>query len=263
MSAPLPSEGEIRDYLLRRLPEARRARLEELYFSDDRILDRVEDAEDRLVSDYVLGRLSSADRKIFEDSLLAMPYYRDRIETTTQMRLRLSQHKAFLGGSRGATGLRPGRTGLLVAASLLFVLFVAARASALRLKRDLEAATKVAAGPVRAELPARALVLPREGGSPSAPLRVGAPAGGPLLLVLPAALLPDAARLWRLTLRTGSETVWESGAIRGGADGAGDLALRLPAGVPAPGRYEVVAAPEGDPASARVLATVEVVGAPR
>ncbi|MGE5347081.1 MAG: hypothetical protein ACM3JH_14100 [Acidithiobacillales bacterium] len=263
MSAPTPSQGEIRDYLLRRLPEARRARLEELYFSDDRILDRVEDAEDQLVSDYVLGRLSTADRKVFEDALLAMPYYRDRIETTTQMRLRLSRHKAFLRGSWRASGLWPGRTGLLVAVALLFVLFVAALASALRLKRDLETATTDAARPARAELPARALVLPRENGNPSAPLRVLGPAARPFLLVVPQALLPDQARLWRLTLQSGSESVWQSNAVRVGAEGDGDVALRLPAGVPAPGRYEVVAVADGDPSSARALATVEVVGAPR
>ncbi len=263
MSAKAPSQGEIRDYLLRRLPEARRARLEELYFSDDRILDRVEDAEDQLVSDYVLGRLSAADRKVFEDSLLGMPYYRERIETTTQMRLRLSRHEAFLRGSRRPDGLRPGRTGLLVAVSLLLILFVAALASALRLKKDLETATKTAAPPAGTELPARALVIPREGASASPLLRVVGPASRPLLLVLPPARLPDATRPWRLTLRSGTETVWESGAIRTGADGDGDLALRLPAGVPAPGRYDVVAAADGDPASARALATVEVIGGER
>ena len=110
MSAITPSPGEIRDYILRRLPEPRRARLEELYFRDDTLLERVEEAEDQLVSDYVLGRLSPADRKIFEDSLLGTPYYRDRIETTAQMRLRLSRHKAFLKGRRSpASRLLPGR----------------------------------------------------------------------------------------------------------------------------------------------------------
>lgn len=258
MSATNPSLAEIREYLLRRLPESRRSRFEELYFRDDRLLDRVEEAEDQLVSEYVLGRLSPDDRKIFEESLLAAPYYRDRIETTTQMRLRLAQHKAFLKGSRGEGGLRPGRTGLLVAISLLFILFVAALASALRLKRDLEAATLAAAPAPRADLPGRVLVLPGPAESTSAPLLVLRPEARPLLLVLPRPLVPEATLAWRLALRSSSGTVWESGAQRAGEDGEGDLAFQVPAGVPAPGRYEVVAAAEGNPSSARLLATLDV-----
>ena len=258
MSATTPSQGEIRDYLLRRLPESRRSRLEELYFRDDRLLDRVEEAEDQLVSDYVLGRLSPADRKLFEDSLLGTPYYRERIETTTQMRLRLSRHRAFARGSRKQPGLLPGRTGLLVAASLLFVLFVAALASALRLKRELEALTSAAAPPGRSDPPARVLVLAGPAADVPAPLRSLPADARPLLLVLPRTVLPRTASSWRLSLRSGSGTVWTSGAIRPGSDGEGDHAIRLPPGMPAPGRYDVVAAEEGDPASVRTLATLEV-----
>lgn len=261
MSAITPSPGEIRDYILRRLPEPRRARLEELYFRDDTLLDRVEEAEDQLVSDYVLGRLSPADRKIFEDSLLGTPYYRDRIETTTQMRLRLSRHKAFLKGPRSpASRLLPGRTGLMVALSLFVVLFVAALASALRLKSDLDKAAKSPAAPAEtANLAGRAIVLSEAGRSAAAPLRILRPSAGSLVLVLAQTLLPDKTRTWRLALRSGGRTAWESGPIRAAAPDEGALALRLPAGVPAAGRYEVVAAAEGDPEAALAIATLDVV----
>jgi hypothetical protein len=260
VSASTPSQGEIRDYLLRRLPEARRARLEELYFRDDRVLDRIEEAEDQLVSDYVLGRLSPSDRKVFEDSLLGLPYYRDRIETTTEMRLRLSRHTAFPRGSRAGPALLPGRTGLLVVVALLLVLFLAALASALRLKKDLETATRAAARRAPTGLPVSAFVLPGEGGNPSATIRILRPASGPLVLVLPRALVRDAARPFRVAIRGGSRTVWESGVIRPGVDVEGDLAVEIPAGVPPPGRWDLVAAADGEEASVRALATVEIAG---
>ncbi len=146
MSAAPPTAGEIRDYLLRRLPEPRRAVLEELYFRDDDILERVEEAEDALVTDYVLGRLAPGDRSSFEESLLDSPYYRDRVETTTQIRLRLNHLDAFRKGKRpAASRLLAGRTGAFLVASFLFVLFLAALVSAVRLKRDLETATRALA----------------------------------------------------------------------------------------------------------------------
>ena len=82
MSAAAPGSPEIRDYLLRRMPETARTRFEEAYFRDDRLLDRIESEEDLLVADYVLGRLPDAERHLFEQSLLDTPYYRDRVETT-------------------------------------------------------------------------------------------------------------------------------------------------------------------------------------
>jgi hypothetical protein len=261
LSAVTPSAGEIRDYLLRRLPEARRARLEELYFHDDTLLNRVEDAEDQLVSDYVLGRLSPADRKIFEDALLGTPYYRDRIETTTQIRQRLSRHKAFLKKRRSpASRLFPGRAGLVAALALLVVLFVAALASALRLKSDLDKVVSSPAAPaVTADLAGPVIVLAESRGSAVAPLRILRPSAGSLVFVLPETPLPDRTRTFRLELRSAGQIAWDSGPIRAGTPEEGALVLRLPAGVPAAGRYEVAAAAEGDPGPALAIATLDIV----
>jgi len=75
LSATAPGSPEIRDYLLRRMPETARTRFEEAYFRDDRLLDRIESEEDLLVADYVLGRLPDAERHLFEESLLDTPYF--------------------------------------------------------------------------------------------------------------------------------------------------------------------------------------------
>lgn len=256
MSASTPSPAEIRDYILRRLPEARRAKLEELYFRDDSLLDRVEQAEDELVSDYVLGRLSPTDRKTFEDSLLETPYYRERIETTTQMRLQIGRHRAFRK-SRTADGrLLTGRAGFVAAISLLLVLFVAALASALRLKSDLERATRaLPAGPGAPNAVLEAVVLPLPGGAEAG--RVVRSGTAPLVLVLSRSHLPPAGRPFRISLRSERGTAWESGLLPSEAARGGDLAVRLPEGVPGPGRYDVVLASDGETAGPRVLASID------
>jgi len=255
VSATNPSAGEIRDYILRRLPEARRAKLEELYFRDDSLLDRVEQAEDELVSDYVLGRLSPTDRKTFEESLLETPYYRERIETTTQMRLQIGRHRAFRKSRTVDGRLLTGRAGFVAAISLLLVLFVAALASALRLKSDLERATRALAVPGAPDVALEAVVLPLPGGAADG--RVVRSGTGPLVLVVPGSHLPPAGRPFTISLRAEGRTVWGSGSLRHTAGRDGDLAVRLPAGVPPPGRYDVVLASDGETPGPRVLASLD------
>jgi hypothetical protein len=259
VSASSPSPAEIRDYLLRRLPESRRARLEEAYFRDDAVLDQVEQAEDELVSDYVLGRLSMSDRRRFEDSLLDSPYYRERVETTTRMRLQLARKVTLRKGAEQATGrFFPGRTGLVVVASLLGILFLATLASALRLKSDFERATRAQAEHLEGGSggrPPACIVILAPGG---APVRVRPPAGGALVLVLPRTLLPDGARSWRLAIRDGGNIAWASGPLPSGSSGEGDLSVRLPAGVPPPGRYGVSVSAEGDATSPTTAAELEI-----
>ncbi len=259
MSTAPPTASEIRDYLLRRLPEPRRAVLEEQYFRDDEILERVEEAEDELVSDYVLGRLAPSDRTSFETSLLDSPYYRNRVETTTQIRLRLTHLDAFRKGKRpAASRLLAGRTGAFIAASFLFVLFLAALVSAIRLKSDLETATHALAEKT-ASVPERVVLL--AGGPGGAGVRVRRTIRESLVLVLPRPLLPDGVRTWRAVLRLGDRKVWESGPLTAGGPGDGDLALHLPAGQPAPGHYELIA-DDGDPAVTHIVAALDVVESP-
>ena len=259
MSAAKPSSDEIRDYLLRRLPDGKRSRFEEAYFSDDALLDRVEEAEDDLVSDYVLGRLSASDRHRFEESLLGTPYYRQRVDTTNRFKMQLAGSRALQHGGpslrpgRGTSS--PGRTGLAVAFAFLAILFLAALASALRLKGDLEKALlrarelASAVPPPAAQagvVPVTQTVLvtaPREAGAPV--YRVARPIGTPLLLVFSRELLPDAARTFEVTLRDGGRLTWASGPQHAGPSEEGDLALRLPVGLPALGRTAVLLSAHG------------------
>lgn len=249
---PAVDRDRIREYLLRSLAEADRQRFEESYFADDALLDRVEAEEDLLVTDYVLGRLSEEERRRFEKALLGTPYYRERVETTTRLRLRISkdQHVRQLG--RGAAppsggGLFPGRTGIVVAFALLGVLLLASLLTALRLKEQLAA--------VRAELNASApppvttgaggvvpatpaVVLQAPAGEGIGFRRVERAAGSPLVLVFPRALAPADARSWRVVLRAASGAiVWDSGDQPLAPGASADLAVRLPAGVPEAGRY--------------------------
>jgi anti-sigma factor RsiW len=261
VSATSPSPSEIRDYLLRRLPESRRSRLEEAYFRDDTVLDQVEQAEDELVSDYVLGRLSASDRQRFEKSLLDSPYYRERVETTTRMRLQLARNISRRKEAGQATRFfRPGRTGLAVAASLFAILFLATLASALRLKSDLQGATRALTERAEAASVRQPTARPVILASGAAPQRVAASSEGALLLVLPRKLLPEGARSWRLFLRDGSRTAWESGPLSVGSGGDGYLSVWLPAGIPPPGRYDVVVLAEGEGGSPQSAASLEVVG---
>ena len=60
MSATAPGSPEIRDYLLRRMTDSLRAKFEEAYFKDDRLLDRLNElnAEMRLARFFVVeGRV--------------------------------------------------------------------------------------------------------------------------------------------------------------------------------------------------------------
>lgn len=269
---PAVERGRIREYLLRNLAEADRARFEESYFNDDALLDRIEAEEDLLVSDYVLGRLSDDDRRRFEQALLATPYYRERVETTTRLRLRLAQDQGIRRLSRtghhaAAGGLFPGRTGTVVAFALLTVLLLASLLSALRLKQQLATlragmnaasppAVTAGAGGVVPATPA--VVLGSLPGVGVAARRVERGPGSPLVLVFPRSLAAAGSKVWRVVLRAETGVVlWDSGdqPVPGGA--AADLAVRLPAGVPEAGRAGVTLWSDGAPALSTLLEIVE------
>lgn len=268
---PAVERGRIREYLLRNLAEAERARFEESYFADDALLDRIEAEEDLLVSDYVLGRLTDSDRHRFEQALLAAPYYRERVETTTRLRRRIARDEQVRSIARGApraaaSGLFPGRTGIAVAFALLGVLLLASLVAALRLKQQLatlrselnaQASPTVtaAAGGVVPATPA--VVLQSVTGEGVAARRVERPAGSPLVLVFPRTAAPSEGRTWRVALRSDAGTIlWDSGDLPLGTGTAADLAVRLPAGVPEAGRVGVTLFADGAPALSVLLEIV-------
>lgn len=267
-----PDRGRIREYLLRSLAEADRARFEESYFTDDALLDRIETEEDLLVTDYVLGRLSPDDRGRFEKALLATPYYRERVETTTRLKLRIARDESVRRLSRPASpgsggGLFPGRTGIVVAFALLGVLLLASLVTALRLKEQLAAlragrdsapapVVMTGAGGVVPEAPA--VVLSTPAGEGVAGRRIERAVGSALVLVFPRSLAPSGTNTWRVVLRGETGVVlWDSG-DQPLPEGAADLAVRLPAGVPEAGPSGVTLWADGS----LVLSTLLEIAAP-
>ncbi len=267
MSVSSPGSGEIRDYLLRRMTDTARGRFEEAYFRDDTLLDRIEAEEDALVSDYVLGHLSDVERRLFEESLLGTPYYRERVETTNRLRLKVNSTALFpprvsIAAAADAR-LFPGRTGVAVAFSLLALLLVAALLSALRLKSDLShARLELAARPTAVAGPAaRAGTVPlaqsvvlgaeRSFGPAIASLR-RAP-GGAILLSFPRAVLGRQNEPFSVVLSDGKNAAWESAVFPTKEMDDGDVSLRLPPGVPPAGAYSVLLRTPGAPDRPEIL----------
>lgn len=279
MSATAPGSPEIRDYLLRRMSETARARFEEAYFRDDRLLDLIESEEDLLVSEYVLGRLPDPERRLFEESLLETPYYRDRVETTRSIKLRLAEERFFRKKAaataapepRGSdTRLFPRGTGVAVALGLLVLVASAALISAWFLKGALartrqelaDRAPRADAASQAGVVPlAQTVVLTPDRGTGPSIIRVKRPAGGALLLVFPRASLAPQSDAFGVALARGGRVVWDSGELPPKGSEDGDLSLRLPAGVPPAGAYAVrlrARTPAGPPLDA-FLGTLDIV----
>lgn len=261
-----PGPSEIRDYLLRRMPDTARSRFEAAYFRDDTLLDRIEAEEDALVSDYVLGRLGDGERRLFEESLLGTPYYRERVETTNRLRLKVDAPGLFPSRSAtpaGDAGLFPGRTGIIVAFSLLALLLVASLLSALRLKSDLSRARlELAAQPATAADPAgpagafplaQTVVFPAESSAGPTLTTLKRAAGGAVLLSFSRTVLSRGPGTWNVALSRGPHVAWESAAFPPKEAEEGDVTLRLPPGVPPAGSYAVVLRNSGAPDRAETL----------
>lgn len=80
-------------YLLGKLPSEQSLALEERYFVDRSFFLHLEREENALISDYVAGRLSSGDRKRFEDRYLGNPLLNEKVQ-----RARASQPAASSSG---------------------------------------------------------------------------------------------------------------------------------------------------------------------
>lgn len=66
-------------YLLDELPEAEQLALEQRYFADREAFERVWEIENQLVDRYVRGRLTPAEKNLFQQSYLASSPHRDRV----------------------------------------------------------------------------------------------------------------------------------------------------------------------------------------
>lgn len=85
MPNPKQSE-ELSQYLLGRLAEPDRERIEERFFSDTALFDELTAAEDELVDGYLLGRLTPSDHRQFEQYYLASPERAGKVAAARQLR---------------------------------------------------------------------------------------------------------------------------------------------------------------------------------
>jgi hypothetical protein len=81
-----------RRYLLGEGTDEERLRVEQEYFADAAVLDRLEAEEEALVEDYASGDLSSAERRQFEREMMSVPGRRARVAII----------RALIAAARGA-----------------------------------------------------------------------------------------------------------------------------------------------------------------
>ncbi|MEO8660264.1 MAG: hypothetical protein ABI693_17480 [Bryobacteraceae bacterium] len=70
----------VQPYLLGTLEPAAAAAFEDKYFADDLLFAELQRTEERLITHYLEGRLSSGDRKLFEARYLRIPELREKLE---------------------------------------------------------------------------------------------------------------------------------------------------------------------------------------
>ncbi len=85
----------LRRYMLGSVLEAERAQVEEKLFHDDSAFALLEETEDELIDDYLLGRLSKQERRQFEEHFLDSPRRRERL-AATRLLLRPRPRRSFI-----------------------------------------------------------------------------------------------------------------------------------------------------------------------
>jgi hypothetical protein len=78
-------EKEIKRYLLGEMSAAEMAALEEQYFADDQLFDRLNIYEQDLIDRYVCGMLSGGERALFEKAYMASPRRREKVEIARKL----------------------------------------------------------------------------------------------------------------------------------------------------------------------------------
>jgi hypothetical protein len=86
-------------YLLGELSESEAAELEDKYFADPQLFNRLLDTENRLVDDYARGRLSESLRVRFQTSYLANPERRERAQFAQALAARVDRDRGIAHSS--------------------------------------------------------------------------------------------------------------------------------------------------------------------
>lgn len=131
-----PEQGSARDeqlvrYLLGELPEEEQSRLEELYFADPELYERLVAAKEELIDDYVRGRLAGRMLARFEGHFLASPERRRRVETARAVRAQALSMEGAAPRAETVGVAGPGGLGAATRRNSLFAWW-GARPTALR-----------------------------------------------------------------------------------------------------------------------------------
>src|SRR5260370_35617657 len=78
----LVRDSTLRCYFLGKLNPRQQARLEERYFQNSALVDRLEFVEETLIDPYLTGKISQADRFLFETTYLVSDLRREKQNQT-------------------------------------------------------------------------------------------------------------------------------------------------------------------------------------
>src|SRR6185503_1984074 len=95
-----PNDAIVRQYLLGRASAEDASEVEDLYFADPEMFERLEEHDDLLMQEYLRGGLTSAERMDFERTLASMPRRRERLTLVGQLQQRAAAQRA--SGARRA-----------------------------------------------------------------------------------------------------------------------------------------------------------------
>lgn len=87
------SEREMINYLLGNLSPEREQQIEELFFGDDNLFDRLVALKEKLIDDYLQENLPSGDRALFEQNFLSSPAHREQVEFARKLMTSLSSYR--------------------------------------------------------------------------------------------------------------------------------------------------------------------------
>lgn len=94
---PSSNSNQFRDFLLDRLPQEQAEAIEERMFQDEAYFSDVQDAEDELIEEYVLGALDSTEEKIFAA----------RVERAPELQERVALRRALVRALQGVRAAAP------------------------------------------------------------------------------------------------------------------------------------------------------------
>jgi hypothetical protein len=114
-----PSESELREFLLRRMPSEQASRLEEAIVLEDTVAESLRAVEFDLIDDYAADRLSPADRADMERSVLTTAENRDTLRIALSLRREPSERAARRIPPASKRSLARSRVGLIGAAGSL------------------------------------------------------------------------------------------------------------------------------------------------